>query len=371
MKKVLFAATVDSHILNFHIPYLKYFKDSGYEVHVATNSDKEIPYCDVKHKVSFERKPFKVNNIRAIGQLKKIIDKENFDIIHCHTPMGGAVTRIAAKKARKRGTKVFYTAHGFHFFKGAPLLNWLLFYPVEKHLSKYTDALITINEEDYNIANKKFHAKKTYLVHGVGVDPTKFNIEMSEDEKNELRKSLGLNKEDFVLIYVAELSKRKHQDMAINVAKYLLENNIQVKLLLVGNDSLKGYYQDMVKKYRVDDNVKFLGYRKDIPNLLKISDLLISTSKQEGLPVNIMEGIEQKIPIICTNCRGNRDLIKNNVNGFLVDIDDIYQMAEDIKVIMKNRDIRQTFMQKGKEKIKKYEIDNVMKEMDEIYAGQI
>ena len=131
MKKVLFTATVDSHILQFHLPFLKLFKENGYEVHVATNGNDEIPYCDVKHVVSFERSPIKINNLKAIGQLRKIINEEKFDIIHTHTPMGSVITRLAAKKARKKyHTRVIYTAHGLHFFKGAPLKNWLIFYPI-------------------------------------------------------------------------------------------------------------------------------------------------------------------------------------------------------------------------------------------------
>ena len=158
MKKVLFTATVDSHILHFHLPYLKLFKDNGYEVHVATNGDEVIPYCDVKHQICIERSPFKVNNIKAIKQLRKIIDKEKFDIVHCHTPMGSVVARIASKNARKNyGTRVIYTCHGFHFYKGAPLFNWIIFYPIEWYLSKYTDTLITINHEDENLARKKFY----------------------------------------------------------------------------------------------------------------------------------------------------------------------------------------------------------------------
>ena len=149
MKKVLFTATVDSHILQFHLPFLKMFKENGYEVHVATNGDESIPFCDKKIKISFERSPFKINNLKAIGQLRKVINEEQYDIIHTHTPMGSVVTRLAAKQARKKNnTRVIYTAHGFHFFKGAPILNWLVFYPVEKWLAKYTDTLITINKED-------------------------------------------------------------------------------------------------------------------------------------------------------------------------------------------------------------------------------
>jgi glycosyltransferase EpsD len=123
-KKVLFTATVDSHIELFHLPFLKYFQENGYETHVATNGNKKIPYADKKHTISFERSPLKPQNLKAFKQLKAIIDDEKFDIIHTHTPMGAAVTRLAARKARKKyGTRVIYTAHGFHFFKGAPLQN--------------------------------------------------------------------------------------------------------------------------------------------------------------------------------------------------------------------------------------------------------
>ena len=321
MKKVLFTATVDSHILQFHIPYLKYFKEQGYEVHVATNGNEKIPFCDVKHKIHFERSPFKINNLKAIKQLRKIIEQEKFEIIHCHTPVGSVTTRIAAKKARRKyNTKVIYTAHGFHFFKGAPIINWVLFYPIEKWLSKYTDCLITINQEDYELAKKNFKkCKQIELVNGVGIDESKFNFEMSDKEKHDLREKLGLKEEDFVIIYVAELSKRKNQGMLIEAVKELIEDGkSNIKVILPGIDSMNGYYQEMTNKLGITSNIKFLGYRKDIPKLLKISDLYVSTAKQEGLPVNVMEAIYAELPIIVTNCRGNRDLVKENMNGYVI-----------------------------------------------------
>lgn len=321
MKKVLFTATVDSHILQFHIPYLKFFKEQGYEVHVATNGNEKIPFCDVKHKIHFERSPFKINNLKAIKQLRKIIEQEKFEIIHCHTPVGSVTTRIAAKKARRKyNTKVIYTAHGFHFFKGAPIINWVLFYPIEKWLSKYTDCLITINQEDYELAKKNFKkCKQIELVNGVGIDESKFNFEMSDKEKHDLREKLGLKEEDFVIIYVAELSKRKNQGMLIEAVKELIEDGkSNIKVILPGIDSMNGYYQEMTNKLGITSNIKFLGYRKDIPKLLKISDLYVSTAKQEGLPVNVMEAIYAELPIIVTNCRGNRDLVKENMNGYVI-----------------------------------------------------
>lgn len=326
MKKVLYVATVDIHIKSFHIPYLKMLKENGYEVHVATNGEEKFEYCDVKHKICIERNPFSLKNIKAIEQLKKIIEKEKFDIIHCHTPMGSVVTRFASKHARKAyGTRVIYTAHGFHFYKGAPKINWLIFYPVEKYLSKYTDDLITINNEDYELAIKKFKAKRTHYVPGVGVDPKKFDFELSQEERHELRKSLGIKDDDIVLIYVAELIKRKNQCMAIESMKELVKGNSKYKLLLVGKDSYNGKYQELVKKLNLEKSVVFAGYRKDVPKLMKMSDICISTSVQEGLPVNLIEASMCGLPIVATNCRGNRDISK-----ILVDIDNVDEFKNKI-----------------------------------------
>lgn len=316
LKKVLFVATVDSHIELFHLPYLKMFKDKGYEVHVATNTDKPIQFCDKKHKINVSRSPFRLGNLKAIRQLKKVIDTEHFDIVHCHTPMGGVVARLAAKKARKNGTRMIYTAHGFHFYKGAPLLNWLLFYPVEKYLAKYTDTLITINNEDYERAKKKF-GKRCFdiqYVPGVGVDEKKFEKKLSAKEKHELRASLGLKDDDFVMIFPAELSKRKNQMWLIKTLKPAFDEDKKKHLLLPGKDSLNGKCQKLAKKLGLESQVHFLGFRTDIDKLLKISDLAVSSSKQEGLPVNLIEAAFCDLPIVATDCRGNRDICKSTLD---------------------------------------------------------
>ena len=367
MKKVLFTATVDSHILHFHIPYLKLFKENGYEVHVATNGDEEIPYCDVKHKISFERSPFKLNNLKAIKELKKIIDKEQFEIIHCHTPMGSVVTRIAAMKARKNGTRVIYTAHGFHFYKGAPILNWCLFYPIEKWLSAYTDTLITINKEDYELVKRKFKkCKDIQYVPGVGIDEEKFNFELTQEEKNVLRKSLGINEKDFVLIYSAELSKRKRQIWLINSIKDTLKKYNNIHLILPGLDSLKGKCQELVKELNLEKQVHILGFRKDIPKLLKISDVAISSSKQEGLPVNILEAMYVGLPIVATDCRGNRDLVENDVNGYLVPLNEHNTFKNKVEAVINNKS--DDFGRNSKNIINNFLLVNIMKIMEKIYV---
>ncbi|MDF2865664.1 MAG: glycosyl transferase [Clostridia bacterium] len=370
MNKVLFTATVDSHINHFHIPYLKFFKDKGYEVHVATNTDEPIQYCDVKHKISFERSPYKINNLKAIKQLKKILSEEKFDIIHTHTPMGSVITRIAAKNTRKENnTKVIYTAHGFHFYKGAPILNWLLFYPIEKILSKYTDILITINNEDYELAKKKFNKTKVEYIPGVGVDENKFNFEMTIEEKNKLRESFNLQENDFVMIYTAEVNKNKNQVMAIEAMRHLIKENYNIHLLLVGKGNLKKYYENKVKEYNIQNNIHFLDYRTDVPELLKISDLAISTSKREGLPINIIESMMSGLPTIVTNCRGNRDLVIEEINGYIVELNNIIQFSETVLKLYCSEDKKNKFSHKSKEAAENYELKKIIEKVKEIYEN--
>lgn len=369
MQKVLFSATVDSHILAFHLPYLKYFKEKGYEVHVATNGDEEIPYCDKKHKISFERSPFKINNLKAIKQLKKVIEQEKFDIIHTHTPMGSVVTRLAAKKARKKyNTRVIYTAHGFHFYKGASKINWLIFYPVEKFLAKYTDDLITINKEDYELAKNKFKTK-VYYVPGVGIDPNKFDINMTEQEKSDLRKSLGLKDTDFVMIYPAELNKNKNQIFLINIMEELIKKYNNIHLLLPGKDSYNGYYQQVVKEKNLENYVHFLGFRKDIPKLLRISDISVASSFREGLPVNIMEAMYVGLPIVTTLSRGTCDLIENGKNGFIVEQNNQEEFCNKIIELSKlSIDNINKINRENKKIISQYLLDDVIEKVIKIYS---
>ena len=132
MKKVLLTATVQSHICQFHKPLVEVLHNHNCEVHVAARNNlaekngMKLDFVDKVFDVPFSRSPKSSDNIKAYSQLKKIIDSEHYDIIHCNTPMGGIVTRLAAKGARKGGAKVIYTAHGFHFYNGASKKNWLV-----------------------------------------------------------------------------------------------------------------------------------------------------------------------------------------------------------------------------------------------------
>ena len=372
VKKVLFSATVDSHILQFHLPYLKWFKEQGYEVHVATNGTQNIPYCDVKHVVPFERNPIKINNLKSIKILKDIIKKEKFDIIHCHTPMGGVVTRLAAKKYRKEGTKVIYTAHGFHFYKGAPIKNWLIYYPVEWYLAKYTDCIITINTEDYNLAKGKFKkCKKIEYVPGVGIDVERFSNRINNEKKKEKRNSLGLDGNDFIMIFPARLDVNKNQIFLIEVMEKLTKVHNNIYLLLPGVDELNGYYRKIIEQKHLEKNVKLMGYRDDIPELMKISNLSVSSSLREGLPINIIEAIACGLPVVTLNCRGISDLIVNGKNGYLVNQNSIDEFCEYVEKVYNNQnDINKILKLENYESIKKYSISSVIENLKNIYESK-
>lgn len=345
MKKVLFVATVVKlHIMVFHIPYLEWFKKNGYEVHVAARNDYDnkdeciIPFCDRFHDLPFERSPIRKNNLQVYKDLKNIIDTEQYEIIHCHTPMGGAIGRLAARSARKKGTKVIYTAHGFHFFKGAPLVNWLAYYPAERWLAKYTDVLITINTEDYEIA-KKFKVNRIEYVPGVGIDTDKFkNIEVNRTEK---RESLGVSEDDFMIISVGELNKNKNHQVIIRAIAKL--RNEKIKYVLCGQGPLETELRELAKELDVENQVKFLGFRKDVPDLMKVADLFAFPSYREGLSLSLMEAMASGLPVVCSEIRGNTDLIEDGKGGYLVEPSDVEGFAKYIKELIEDSRLKSEF----------------------------
>ncbi|PGM87435.1 glycosyltransferase family 4 protein [Bacillus cereus] len=368
-KKVLFCATVDYHFKAFHLPYLKWFADQGWEVHVAANGNIHLPYVTRKYNIPIQRSPLSIQNIHAYKKLKSIIDQNKYHIIHCHTPMGGAIARLAARKVRREGTRVIYTAHGFHFCKGSSFINWLLYYPIERILATTTDCLITINQEDYSLTVKhRFQAGNIKLVHGVGVDIERY-IPVNESEKEQLRHKNGYNSKDFLMFYAAEFNKNKNQSLLIQSLAQLKNEVPHAKLLLAGEGPLMKECKNIAAQLGVSSMVHFLGYRNDIALLLQMCDLAVASSYREGLPVNIMEAMACGLPVIATDNRGHRELIIHNKNGWIIDRDDIKTMSERINSISKNAKLQAQFGQCGRTIItNKYSVNEVLKEKQEIYT---
>lgn len=365
MKKVLFVSNTDMHINLCYLPYIKYFKDNGYIVHVATNTGVILDYTDKKIKIPIYRNPFHLGNIISILKLKKIILKEKYDLVSCSTPMGGVVARLASKVARnKYNCKVLYTVHGFHFFKGCKKVRYFIYYNIEKHLAKYTDILITINEEDFEVARNKFNIDVRYIP-GIGYNDNNLRSEISLKQKNDLRIKLGIKKNDYVITYIAEISKRKRQIYLLDTLSKMNMKNI--KVIFAGNNLLSKKIYRYIKKYKLEENIKVLGFRNDISEILDISDLIVSVSYQEGLPLNIMEAMHKKKPIVVTDCRGNRDLIKNNYNGYVVSMNNQYELIRVINYLKNNSDYAKKIGLNSLNLIKDYSIKNILPKYVEIY----
>lgn len=336
VKKMLFCATVDYHFKAFHLPYLKWIKEQGWQVDVAAAGQLELPYTDNQYDISIERSPFSKNNLKAYKQLKEIINETHYDIIHCHTPLGGVLTRLAAKEARKNGTKVIYTAHGFHFCKDTPIINWLLYYPIEKYLSRHTDSLITINQEDFSLATRRnFGAKEIKLIHGVGVNTDEFRPANNE-MKTSLKKKYGYQPSDFLLFNAGEFNKNKNQKHLIRSLALIKNDLPNAKLLLAGEGVLLEECRELANELDVSHMVVFLGFRRDIKQLLQVSDVAVTSSFREGLPVNVMEAMSSGLPVISVENRGIRDLIKHQISGLMISTWDPVDFADQIKELAKD-----------------------------------
>ena len=321
MKKVLFVATVvQLHIARFHIPYLKWFREQGWQVDVAARNDYEvpedcvIPYCDHFYDIPFARSPFDAENLRAFRMLAALLKETHYDIIHCHTPMGAVIARLAARKYRRRGTKVIYTAHGFHFYHGAPWKNWLLYYPVERFLARWTDVLITMNQEDERAA-RKFRCPRVEYVPGVGIDLRKFSADLSREAA---RAALGIGPDTVLIVSVGELIARKNYTVAIDAVSDL-ECDRDLRFYIAGIGDREGELRRQIAARGMEDRIRLLGFREDIPQLLRGADLFLFPSLQEGLPVAVMEAMACGLPIVCSRIRGNTDLIDEGLGGYLVD----------------------------------------------------
>ena len=367
MKKVLFVATITRHVVSFHVPYLQMFKEKGYEVHVASKGEEEIKYCDKHFNIPFERFPLNPKNLKSYKELKKIINDNQYSIIHCHTPVGGVITRLAARKARKQyNTKVIYTAHGFHFYKGAPLLNWIIYYPIEKICSKWTDCLITITNEDFELAKRKFKkCKQIEHVCGVGLNTDRFDIEITEEDLEELRKEIGIEKDNIVLTYVAELNKNKNQMLLIKTMEQLIKESDKYRLILVGDGNKKQEYEQYITEHNLQEYIKILGRREDVPQILKLTNIYVASSLREGLPVNIMEAMYMGLPVIATDNRGHRELVENEINGFIVK--NQKELKESIEEILRAKQKYKVLSQENRKRSKEYVLDKIQQQMKQIY----
>lgn len=369
--KILLVATVQSHICQFHRPLVKMLHDHGCEVHVAAKDNLaeknglKLDFVEQVYNVPFERSPFDKSNIVAYSMVKKIIDNCEYDVVHTNTPVGGIIGRLAAIEARRNGCKVFYTAHGFHFFKGGDLKNWVLYYPVEKFMSRFCDELITITNEDHQLAERRFNTSVSHI-HGIGANTEKYHI-VSDDERISLRSELGYSPKSKIILCTGELNSNKNQITAVRAVSRVLKAVPDALLLLAGNGQSFNVLQNEIRKLELEDHVKMLGYRTDLERFVNIADLIVSCSKREGLPVNIIEGMLCKKAVVASINRGHKELVTESVTGYLVDATDDEKMSEKMIYLLQHKDIADRFGCAGYEKAQLYTDRAVYNELEQIY----
>ncbi|MDN5372934.1 MAG: glycosyltransferase EpsD [Carnobacterium sp.] len=386
MKKVLLLASVSSMIEQFNRLNIELLQELGCEVHVITSFGnasnlssekneafkKELKQMNVTFfDVPISRSTYSFDNFKAYQVIKKILKEQQYQMIHCQSPVGGIITRMAARKLRVKGTKVLYTAHGFHFYEGAPLLNWLIYYPLERYFAKYTDCLITINQEDFrNAKEKKLKTPDIQLINGVGVDLHKFN-QQSKISKQRFREQLKIGEKEFLLINVAELNKNKNQIFLINSMEKLTKKIPNIRLLLIGKGDLKDNYMKRINELNLADNIKLLGYRQDITTLMGLSDVCVSSSKREGLPVNIIESMATGIPVVAVKNRGSQELIEHGVNGYLCSSHDSNEFEQYIEKIWSTESLIEKMGIVNRKKAEKYSEENVYQQLKIIYSNYL
>ena len=378
LPKALMLASVASMIDLFNEDNINILLDYGYSVDVMANfeegsitsAERVAQYKQERvdrevcvYNVPIPRSLFKIRNIfSSYKMIKAKVDKENYNLVHCHSPIGGVVCRLACRKARKRGTKVIYTAHGFHFFKGAPLKNWILFYPVEKMCAKVTDILITINGEDYSRA-KAWKSVDVKYVPGIGVHTDRFSLDAVEDSS--LREQLNFTTDDFVFMSTGQISVRKNQEAIIRAISKI--NNPKIKYLIVGTGELEKQLKLLAKELNVENRIIFAGYRGDVNKLLRVVDAFIFPSLQEGLPVALMEAMASGLPVICSNIRGNTDLIQHGEGGYLVEPRDYSGYAEAMLELYDNYDNLEEMRRVNIETMKSFDTKVINEKMKKIY----
>lgn len=366
--KVAFVASVYHHLEIFHLPFMQLLQNKGYEVHAYAGYDggKEgvLNKGMVCHDINFQRSPLRNENIKVLKSLISSFRKEKFLMVHVHTPVAGILGRIAAKITGI--PVVIYTAHGFHFFRGAPLPYWLLFYPVERMMARWTDFLITINTED-SLRAKDFKVrKKEIYVPGVGVDLEKHLLMDEEKVRHTVRKELGFKDEDFLILCVAELNPNKNQIQLIQAINQLREYK-GIHCLLAGTGDSEVQLRKAIKELHLIPYVHFLGFRLDIAQLMAASDVITLLSKREGLPRVLMEGMAAGKPIIATNIRGNNDIVANGETGYLVPVSDVGATVDAFVKIYKDPQLRLKMGQRNRELVQRFDIKAICKIMEQIY----
>ncbi|MCY3036072.1 MULTISPECIES: glycosyltransferase family 4 protein [Aerococcus] len=377
MKKALMYASVASMIDLFNMNNIKILQKLGYQVDVACNFEEGSITSDERVKefkqelensgircfqIPIPRKLSRIKDIKESYRLTKELADRDYDLVHCHSPIGSVICRYAFRKSSAR---MIYTAHGFHFFKGAPLKNWLIFYPIERWMARYTDTLITINQEDYERAAKFRVRNNVVKINGIGIDASKFKQKDFKNRDPKLTKELQIKGDSIVLASVGQLSVRKNHSVIIQALSEL--KNDDIKYLIIGEGELREELTQLIKREHLEEQVSLLGYRSDVDKILQVTDIFVFPSLQEGLPVSLMEAMGTGLPCITSDIRGNSDLIDHNLGGYLCN-NTVEEYVKEIKSLIEDKHKRLSFGRYNLNKISDFDKNVINQEMEKIYS---
>ena len=370
MKKVLFVATVGGFVSQFEMNDVEILQDEQCEIHYAANFNNNVYYVEdklyekkgiVQHNVPIAKSPLDMkNNYRAYKEIKRIIDSEDISMVHCHTPVGGVVARLAATRSKNKPT-VVYTAHGFHFYKGAPLMNWCVYYLVERIMARVTDAVVTINEEDYQVARgfKLRTGGRVYKIPGVGVNLDRFKTNVSEKNKE--------NK-GFKVLSISEINKNKNHKVVIKAIKSLIDKGEKVYYDIYGKGPNEEWLNKYIKKLGLSEYVKLRGYISNPEEVLKEADCFAFPSIREGLGMSALEAMACGVPVIASENRGTKEYMVNGHNGMVCRKNNYKEYEQAILKLKSSPDTRKTMGRNARETVKKFSVNRSVEIMTQVYS---
>lgn len=355
-RKVLFTASTYSHIVNFHLPYLRKFREEGWTVHVACGgASMPIPDVDRVIDLPFEKSMWSPNNFKAAHLLNGELRREGYDLILTHTSLAAFFTRLALRGLRDR-PRVANMVHGYLFDDDTPWLKRNLLLGAERWTAPVTDQVLTMNRWDYEAAIQYRLGHQVVQVPGIGVDFSRFD-RVPPDSRELLRKKRGVRPDAFVLIYAAEFSKRKSQSVIIRAMELLPDT---VNLVLAGEGALREECRDLARKLGVEGRVLFPGQVRDIPAWYAMADAAVSASRSEGLPFNIMEAMYAGLPVVASAVKGHTDLVEDGVTGLLYPYGDAGACGEQLLRLVESEPLRRDLAQNAREAMEQYGLERVL-----------
>lgn len=371
MGKRILVTSTDLMMVQFLLPHIRNLAKNGYAVEIACSEVggrmkeicEKIGDCVQKvHVVNLHRSPINPGNFKGFREMKQIVEQGHYNTIWTNEPVMGVVTRLAAKKVRKCGTKVLYMVHGFHFYDGAPKLNWMIYYPIEKMMASKADVICTVNREDYKRA-KDFNVKDVKYIHGIGINTARLT---AGEIQKDIRDELGLNADAFLVLSVGELNENKNQKVIIEAISLLKDKKIHY--ILCGKGNQLEQLKTLVEERKLNRNVHFLGYRTDVVDICSQADVYVMPSKREGLPVASLEAMYCGLPLVTSNIRGLSDVMKNGVSGYMCNPEDVNGFAKGIKKLKENPEMRKKMGEYNRETVKPYCIGEAKKEVLKLFT---